>query len=210
MARCCGAPVGAPAGAAPLIPPSFMEYALPAENNASAMIAVTPPAVEHDPGGILDVGASAVAVPVWPDTDDAPRVGAGADDLARVLAVDAEEALRREDKTGKAGELLRLPGTGDISRVLLVGVGDGSPAALRKAGAAVARAARSIARLASTVTAETGDAEMRAFVEGVVLASYGWRVRGQAKAPVETLVLTESGPQRAAAGGAAAAVARAA
>ncbi len=183
---------------------------MPAEEIAPAMIAVTPPVVEHDPGGLLDVGASAIAVPVWPDAEDGPRIGAGADVLAQVLAVDATEALRREDKTGEAGDLLRLPGTGDVSRVLLIGVGDGSPAAFRKAGAAVARAARGTDRLASTVTAEAGDAEMRAFVEGAVLASYTWRARGEAKAPVGTLVLTSSGPERAAAVDAAAAVARAA
>ncbi|HEU4543136.1 MAG TPA: leucyl aminopeptidase [Jiangellaceae bacterium] len=172
---------------------------MPAEKSASAMIAVTPPAVEHDPGGLLDVSASAIAVPVWPGNGEGPRIGARAEELARALAVDAAEALRRENKTGKAGELLALPGTGDIARILLVGVGDGSPAAFRKAGAAVARAARGIARLASAVTAEADDAAMHAFIEAIVLASYGWRVRGQAKAPLGTLVLTKSGPYRAAA-----------
>ncbi|HEX6233647.1 MAG TPA: leucyl aminopeptidase family protein [Jiangellaceae bacterium] len=183
---------------------------MPADKPASAMIAVTPPAVEHDPGGLLDVAASVVACPVWPDADDGPRIGPGAADLPRVLTVDAAEVLRREGKTGKAGEILRLPASGDVSRVLLVGVGDGSPAAFRKAGAALARAARGTARVASTVTAEAGDAELRAFVEAVVLASYGWRVRGESKAPLGTLVLARSGPERAAAVGAAAAVAGAA
>ena len=174
------------------------------------MIAVTPPAVEHDPGSLLDVGASAIAVPVWPGTDDGPRVGAGAGDLAGVLTVEAAEALRREDKTGKAGDVLRLPGSGDISRVLFIGLGDGTPAAFRKAGAAVARAARGIPRLASTVTVDAGDVETRAFIEGVVLASYGWRARGEAKAPLRALVLTGSGPERAAVVDSAAAIANAA
>ena len=187
-----------------------MEPPVSADKTASAMITVAPPAVEHDPGGPLDVGASVIAVPVWPDSDEGPRIGAGSEVLAEVQAVDAAEALRREDKTGKAGELLRLPGTGHISRIVLVGVGDGSPAAFRKAGAAVGRAARGMSRLASTVTAESGNAELRAFVEGVVLASYGWRVRGQAKSPVGALVLTRSTPERALAVDAAATVAGAA
>ncbi|HEX5994972.1 MAG TPA: leucyl aminopeptidase [Jiangellales bacterium] len=178
-----------------------------ADKTSSAMIAVAPPTVERDPGGLLDVGASMIAVPVWPDSADGPRVGAGSEELAEVLAIDAAEALRREDKSGKAGELLRLPGTGDIARVVLVGVGDGSPAAFRKAGAAVARAARGMARLATTVTAEAGDAQLRAFVEGAVLASYGWRARGEAKAPVGALVLTRSGPEQTAVVDAAATVA---
>ncbi len=182
---------------------------MPPANNASAMIAVAPPVIEHDPGGLLDVGASAIAVPVWPGTDDTPSVGAGADQVADLLAMDATEALRRENNTGKAGQLLRLPGSGDISRVLLVGVGDGTPGAFRKAGAAVARAARGIARLASAVTVEAGEAETRAFIEGVILASYGWRARGEAKAPVGTVVLAGSGREQADAVATGAAVANA-
>lgn len=178
-----------------------------ADKTTSAMIAVAPPTIERDPSGLLDVGASMIAVPVWPDSADGPRIGAGSEELAEVLAIDAAEALHREDKSGKAGELLRLPGTGDVARVVLVGVGDGSPAAFRKAGAAVARTARGTARLATTVTAEAGDAQLRAFVEGVVLASYGWRARGEAKAPVGALVLTRSGPEQTAAVDAAATVA---
>src|SRR5918996_6569403 len=100
----------------------LLECEVPPMTSASAMIAVTPPAVEHDPGSLLDVGASAIAVPVWPGTDDGPRVGAGAGDLAGVLTVEAAEALRREDKTGKAGDVLRLPRSGDIPRGLPIGL----------------------------------------------------------------------------------------
>jgi len=59
-------------------------------------------------------------------------------------ATDVYEALERESATGKSGQLVTVPASGDVplERVLLVGVGDGSPAMFRRAGAAVCRAAR--------------------------------------------------------------------
>src|SRR5690606_39751153 len=51
--------------------------------------------------------------------------------------------------------------------------------------------------------------ETRAFIEGVILASYGWRARGEAKAPVGTVVLAGSGREQADAVATGAAVANA-
>jgi len=102
------------------------------------------------------------------------------------IGADVYEALERESATGRAGQLVTVPttsGDGPVERVLLVGVGDGSPAMYRRAGAAVARAARGVDRLASTVTAMASDAELRAFVEGVLLAPYALRRPSDAKAP---------------------------
>jgi Cytosol aminopeptidase family, N-terminal domain len=112
-----------------------------------------PTAVEVDDRSALDVGATAVAVPV--------------------------------------------SGAGGIERALLVGVGDGSAAMYRRAGAAVARSARGVKRLASMVSAIASDAEVRAFVEGAVLAPYALRRSEGSTAPLRELVLASTGHPRA-------------
>jgi leucyl aminopeptidase len=153
-----------------------------------------------DPRPPADVGATAVALPVWPGDDDSgPWIGPGAAEVDGIGA-DVYEALERESATGKAGQLVTVPtsGGGPVDRVLLVGVGDGSPAMYRRAGAAVARAARGIDRLASTVTAMASDPELRAFVEGVLLAPYALRRPSDAKAPLGTLVLASTEATRSA------------
>ena len=67
------------------------------------------------------------------------QVGAGADVLT-ALEVDAKAALTREDAKGEPGEVVSIPvGRRGVDTVLLAGVGDGSPRALRKAAAAVVR-----------------------------------------------------------------------
>lgn len=161
---------------------------------ATRMMPVRPTVVEPVPDGVPLSGVSVIALPVWPD---GPVVGPGAPDVAAEFGVDLLAALDRESKTGKAGEVVSVPGRGDVARVLLVGMGDGSPGAFRKAGAAMARAARGVSRLATSAVAGSGDAEMRAFVEGALLAAYAWRTRGQAKAPLKTLVLTGTEPSAA-------------
>jgi leucyl aminopeptidase len=158
---------------------------------------VRPTVVEFDPAGPLDVDAHAIAMPVWPG-DDAPWLGPGAPEIVDALGVDLFEALDRESATGKAGEVVAVPGDGDITRVLLVGVGDGSAKAYRRAGAALVHRSRGLERLASTVTMAAAGAELRAFIEGAILATYAWRVKPDGKPPLRTLVLASTGDERAA------------
>jgi leucyl aminopeptidase len=160
-----------------------------------------PTAVAVDDRSALEVGATAVAVPVWPGEGDAgPWVGEGAADL-HALGVDLFGALERDKASGRAGQVVSVPvsGVGAIERALLVGVGDGSAAMYRRAGAAVARSARGVRRLASTVSVTASDAEVRAFVEGAVLAPYALRRPEGPQAPLRELVLALTGPGRAAA-----------
>jgi leucyl aminopeptidase len=85
--------------------------------------------------------------------------------------------LTRESAKGDAGEVVSAPqvGAGALERVLVVGIGDGSPAALRKAGAAVARKAKSAAALAVDLRGLDLDAvALRAFTEAALLASYSF------------------------------------
>ncbi|MFC4004256.1 leucyl aminopeptidase [Prauserella oleivorans] len=103
---------------------------------------------------------------------------------------DLAEELRA---TGKAGEVLLVPGTGGPR--WLVGVGDGEPAQYRSAGAAFVRAANSFAeaeadagrrapsgvavRLPEDVAAE----HYAAFTTGVLLGGYRYRVTAEEPKP---------------------------
>jgi leucyl aminopeptidase len=154
--------------------------------------------VEMDPRPLVDISASVLALPVWPGDDESgPWIGPGAADVDGIAA-DLFEALERESATGKAGQLVSVPVTraGAVERILLVGVGDATPVMYRRAGAALARAARGVERLASTVAAAASDAELRAFVEGAVLAPYSLLRIGDpgfsGKAPLGTLVLAST------------------
>jgi leucyl aminopeptidase len=91
--------------------------------------------------------------------------------------LDLDGLLARERAKGDAGEIVSAPqlGDGPLERVLAVGIGDGTPSALRKAGAAVARKAKSAADLAIDLRGLELDADgLRAFAEAVLLASYGF------------------------------------
>jgi len=77
---------------------------------------------------------------------------------------------------GKAGEVESVPTTADGTEALVVvGLGDGSTAALRKAGAALARKAKAGESLAVDLRGASLDADgLRSFVESALLASYGY------------------------------------
>jgi leucyl aminopeptidase len=116
-----------------------------------------------------------------------PLTGAG--DVLAGLGVDAAALLAAREATGKAGDVVEVPVARDgVSTVLLVGVGDGTPAALRKAGAAVARRAGN-GRAIATTAVDAADGEgLRAFAEAAALAAYSFSRRSVAKPkPLERL-----------------------
>ena len=139
--------------------------------------------------------ADAVAVPTRPGSDR-PTVGAGAD-LVAALGVDIDRALARDEAKGEAGEVVAVPVDRDgVETVLLVGVGDATPAALRKAAAAMARRAKRVESLATTL-AEGRDAEaVRAVVEAIGLATYGFTRKSDPKPPkLDRVVLVSAQTQ---------------
>ncbi|MGH8869270.1 MAG: leucyl aminopeptidase [Actinomycetes bacterium] len=147
--------------------------------------------------------ADAVAVPLARG-EDGPEPGPGADEVAGVLALDLPDLLAREKATGDPGEVLAVPVTdgSSLAVALLVGVGDGSPAALRRAGAALARRAAGRTRLVTSVVSGTAEAPfdgLRAFVEGLALAAYTFTRRSQPKQPglVEQVTLVVDEPDMA-------------
>ncbi len=141
---------------------------------------------------LTDGSVDAVAVQVAPPRpgDDALQPRSGTPQAAARYGVDLAELAERAGLTGAAGEAFTvhlplpvgssvvLPWAGLPPRLVLVGVGDESPTALRRAGAALARATRGVGRVATTVGAQThhdpaaAAQAARDVVEGYLLASY--------------------------------------
>ncbi len=106
--------------------------------------------------------------------------------------VDLTSLLAREKAKGEPGEIVAAPQPeGDLERVIAVGRGDGSPSSLRTAGAALARKAKGSASLAVDLRkAGLDDEGLRAFAEGLLLASYGYTLKRDAEPrPLQTITL---------------------
>ncbi|HLN75483.1 MAG TPA: leucyl aminopeptidase, partial [Nocardioidaceae bacterium] len=159
---------------------------------------VSPPEVALSsvaPTGVL--GAEVVALPVVLD-EDGPTLGPGSAELLDELDLDVFALLEHHKATGKAGEVvehavLSIEGLSNDSlrSLLFVGVGKGSPADLRRAGAALARRTRGKKVVATSLAALSDDAGLRALVEGLVLGSFGFhrRSQGPKESPVGRVVL---------------------
>ncbi|MET9243580.1 leucyl aminopeptidase [Nonomuraea sp. NPDC003709] len=121
-------------------------------------------------------GAELLAVPF--DSTLSPEVE---------LHLPVSDLLAHYEAKGEAGEIVEVPVArgGGVGRVLLYGVGDGSPRALRKAGAALARRARG----RDTLTVVAPDGDVAAFAEAALLAAYSFRIGNGGKKPVRALAL---------------------
>lgn len=179
---------------------------------------------------LTDGSVDAVAVPVAPAPpgDDRLQPGEGTAAAAARYGIDLADLAERAGLTGAAGQAhtvqlprpvgsaVSLPWDGLPPRVILVGTGSGSTGDLRRAGAALARQARGLRRVAATVGVRPADPAsaaaqaVRAVAEGYLLAAYPpYRAPGTstpAPDPVGELVLLGRDGTRA---GAAVAAARA-
>ncbi len=113
----------------------------------------------------------------------APVPGAGAAELDSYLPVPAADIIASGELTGQPGQIMQtvIQLAERPCTVLFLGVGDADPAALRRAGAALARrlpAGRST--LCSVVVAEP-DESVRAFVTGLLLGSYRYTLKSAAE-----------------------------
>jgi len=141
-------------------------------------------------------GVGVVAVPVLPG-EDGPVLGPGADALLEDLDIDLLEVLSVAGSTGAVGEVTPVPvavapaGVA-FELVLLVGVGAADPTDLRRAGAALARRTSDLDAVATSLPATADDEGLIAFVEGVVLGSFGFQLRstGPKRRPVRRVVLS--------------------
>lgn len=131
------------------------------------------------------VEAEAVALPVRPGP------AADALDLESLLQIGLGELLALHDARGEPGEIVASPIRlhGRVVELLLYGVGDESPAALRRAGAGLARRAKGRGHL----VAAPPSGDLASFAEGALLGTYGFHIGAPPKkaAVGEIAVVTE-------------------
>ena len=144
------------------------------------------------------VGVGIVAIPVLTG-EDGPLLGPGAAELGEDLGIDLTQVVEAAGATGKTGEVTELPvvRTSDLansalSRVLMIGVGAGTPTDLRRAGATLARRTTNADAVASSLSAVGDDDVLAAFVEGATLGSFSFSMRkdGPRERPVGRIAIT--------------------
>jgi leucyl aminopeptidase len=145
-----------------------------------------------------EVVALPVALPVTTEEGEAALViGPGATALDE--RYDLLGILESERATGKAGEVVSLPVAdgGALKRILLVGVGAQRRDDFRRAGAALARATRDVASVATTIPALEPDIALEPFVVGAILGSFGfnWRSAGPQWQATGTILLADLAPE---------------
>jgi leucyl aminopeptidase len=118
-----------------------------------------------------------VVVPVGAD-GEVPADAA----LDQLLPVPAAELARAVQLTGKAGQLAQTAARAGEStvRIVLLGVGDRSASALRRAGGELGRMLQPGDRAVASVVAGQPDDQVRAFAEGVLLGSYRYSEKSAA------------------------------
>jgi leucyl aminopeptidase len=120
--------------------------------------------------------AGSVALPTRPG-DNGVDLGADASTVGSAVGLDLPRLAAQLGATGTAGEVVcvpvAVPGLA-VEQVLLVGVGDGSPAALRRAAAAATRRCVGQRRLAVAFGSDADIAGRRAIAEAIGLAGYAF------------------------------------
>ncbi|MFC4560477.1 leucyl aminopeptidase [Nocardiopsis mangrovi] len=165
-------------------------------------------------GSLADSTADLVVLPVRSGDDGPVAVAAGAcdapADLDTLLPAPLADLVAHYDLKGRPGEFAQFParlGQGrELVRFGLLGVGAATPADLRTAGAALARAAKGRTRAATTLPhlfgpGEPGEAGLTAFTEGALLASYTFTLAASPKGPAPAAAIELVSPDPGAAEG---------
>jgi leucyl aminopeptidase len=158
-------------------------------------------------GSVADdpLDADVLVLPVAPDAGEGVEPRAGVVDAAVRYGIDLGDLAVRARASGVAGdtatvELPRAHGDAHLlwsdlpHRLVLVGIGDGGSTAMRRAGAAAARATRGQSSAVTSVALGADVVAQQAFLEGFLLGAYNYPpVAGSslpdASAPVGTLVV---------------------
>jgi leucyl aminopeptidase len=143
------------------------------------------PEVRRSGARLTDSAADVVVVGVRL-VDGQPVTGADAAGLCDALGLDLALLVERAPSPGKAAEVVDITvGRRDcpVERVLLVGVGDGSPQDARRAGAAIGRRAGTGTRVATDTGDGLDELALRAHIEGLLLATYRFRLGSKDKPP---------------------------
>ena len=126
-----------------------------------------------------------------------PVQGAEAAGIDSYLGAPAADVIARCEATGNAGDLTSaVIGAGDgPGPFLFLGLGDGSPAAMHKAGAAVGRRVAPGRTLMTAVLLGQPAAAVYAFTVGLLLGSYRWSQKqdeaGHSEPPGEVRLLLD-------------------
>ncbi len=135
-----------------------------------------------------------------PEAADEPRAALAsvAEPAPDALATAASAYLADIKHAGKAGELRTLPRPGERpATVHLVGIGDGTAAALRKTGAAAVRSAGDAAAIRLVAPAEADEDAFRGLVEGILLAGYRFTLASKAEPPkLRRVTIVVDDPER--------------
>jgi leucyl aminopeptidase len=133
----------------------------------------------------------------------AALTGVPTEALAAASGLSAAEAVTVYELSGQAGETARLPvrTPAGLIRLILLGMGDGTPAAMRRAGAALARQVEAGQKAVAAVPAGTPDEGVDAFTEGLLLGGYKFSLRsesddgsGPPDGPARAVQLVRPGP----------------
>ncbi|MDA2808421.1 leucyl aminopeptidase [Nocardiopsis suaedae] len=144
-------------------------------------------------GSAAEAGADLVAVAVRAGAEGPEPVGGPPgglpDDLDARLPAPLAELVAHYELSGRAGETAQFAADlgGGLVRVALLGIGEGTPADMRTAGAALARLAKGRSRAAVPAGAPglagDGGEGAAAFAEGALLASYRFTLASEPKGP---------------------------
>lgn len=145
----------------------------------SPIAQVTPP--EFSLTAQFPDAVDVVALPVSADGEDLV-LGPGAEALGERWGIDLLALADVLEATAKSGSVTTFPVPSTNPEappvlVLLAGVGDQTPTDFRRAGAAIARAARDHGRVATSVAAIADRAGFEAFIVGVMLGSFSFQLR---------------------------------
>jgi leucyl aminopeptidase len=149
-------------------------------------LTAVPAAGDQPLAAFLEAQTGREPVPAGGDTvSEDIVVPARAADIAGIepyLGAPADEVMAACDVTSNAGDLSQVvTRLGPVvRRVLFLGLGDGSPAQMRKAGAALARCVGPGHRVLTSAACGQPEAAVHAFAEGVLLGSYRYSLASKA------------------------------
>jgi leucyl aminopeptidase len=126
---------------------------------------------------LLSSAGTAAVIAIRKGPSGGARAARGSAALARALGVDVPSLARRERAGTSAGDLTRVPlerseADGGPGQVHLLGIGDGSPAAVRSAAAVLARSVKGADLVVTTLAAGAPAPAVEAVVEGLLLGAY--------------------------------------
>lgn len=134
-------------------------------------------------GDLSAIEATLLALPV---SGEKPAVSALAKEASKLFDLHLADEVEVEKASTRAGELVEFavsaPGS-SVERLILVGIGNGTPSDLRKAGAALGRRVRGKGQtLASAAAFNANEAGLRAHFIALALSTYAWSERSKVDA----------------------------